>query len=110
MKQSERQSERQKFRQQPKKRGVRKKKLKRRPRRNEREKLLSVPKLRPRPIRNDGTMRGLKGIRRERGKNKRGSWLLKGKKRENHSRGYKPPFSVFSTEALRQIFWIKVQR
>lgn len=70
------------------KRGVRekKKKLKRQRRRSELGKLLNVPKQRPRPTRNGGTKRGLRGRRRERSKNRRGSWLPKGKKIVNYNR------------------------
>lgn len=87
MKQSLRLSEKPKPRQQLRKSSVgEKKKLKRRRRRSEPGKLLSVLKPRLRPTRNVEKRRRLRGRRRERGKNKRGSWLLKGKKIENHNR------------------------
>ena len=86
-KQSSRLSKKLKSMRQPRKRGVReKKKLKRQRRRSELEKLLNVLKQRPRPTRNDGTRRGLRGRRSERSKNRRGSWLPKGKKIVNYNR------------------------
>ena len=72
-KQSSRLSKKLKPKQQLRKRDVRekKKKLKRQRRRSELGKLLSVLKQWPRPTRNEGTRRGLRGRKRERGKSKR---------------------------------------
>jgi len=98
-KQSSRLSKKLKPTQQLKKRSVgeKKKRLKRRQRRSELRKLLNVLKQRPRPTRNDGTRRGLRGRRRERSKNKRGSWLRRGKKIKNYNRACKS--SLVSLEA-----------
>ena len=62
------------------------KKLKRQRRGSELGKLPNVLKRRPQPTRNDGTKRELRGRRRERGRNKRGSWLFKVKKIGNCNR------------------------
>jgi hypothetical protein len=84
------------------KRGVgEKRKLRRQQRRSERGKLLSAPRLRPQPTRNVETKRGLRGRRRERGKNKRGNWPPKGKKKGNHNRAYSPFVVTLKSEVLR---------
>jgi hypothetical protein len=86
----------------PSKRGVgKKKKLKRPPRRSELGKLLSAPKPWLRPTRNVGTKRGPRGRKRERSKNKRGSWPLKGMKAGNHNRAYDPFIIILGTKIFR---------
>jgi len=98
-KQSSRPSKKLKPRQQLRKKGVgeKKKKPKRRQGRSELRKLLNVLKQRPQPTRNDGTRRGLRERRRERSKNKRGSWLRRGKRIRNYNRACKS--SLVSLEA-----------
>jgi hypothetical protein len=93
-KQSSRLNKKLKLKQQLRKRGVgEKKKVKKQRRRSELGKLLNVLKQRPRPTRNDGTRRELRGRTRERNKNERGNWLLKGKKTGNYNRACESSFA-----------------
>lgn len=84
------------------KRGVEeKKKPRKQQRRSERGKPLSAPKQWLRQTRNVETKRGLRRRKSERGKNKRGSWPSKRKKKENHNRAYSPFAVTLKSEVLR---------